>query len=346
MKAAILIMACVAGLHARSVCAASVVPGCLPQVSVPLRVHIGDAGPRAALLEGGIETPLSLFEAGSRQLLWSAGAQSSAIQVFAGMDAAFTGSIAAVDLDGDGLHDRLYAGDMSARLWRFDLGHGADASRWAVGGIYADFSNTEGRSFLAAPDISLSAPVAESAWINIAIGTAAPGNAAANNRFYALRDHAVHGAWGSSEYENWQPLREEDLLLVQPVVQDMAQAAAIDTAGPGWYVELGTGHVITPAITVTDRAVLAIAAAVPRSGACEVFARIASFDLAQARVVPAATPGTWSTTLAGAIPPTARFGFGVTAGGIAPCLLAGQRITACDVDTRPRKTWWRRIDAE
>lgn len=319
---------------------------CLPQVSVPLLVRIGDTPALAAMLEGGIETPLSLFEAASRRLLWSAGAQAGVAQVFDGMDAAFTGSIAAIDLDGDGLHDRLYAGDMSARLWRFDLHHGAQAAQWATGGIYADFSNTEGRGFLAAPDISLAAPPGESPWINIAIGTAAPGNAAASNRFYALRDHAVHGAWSNQEYADWQPLREEDLRRVPAVTHEMAQAPAIDTTAPGWYVELGTGHVITPTVTVADRAVLVIAAAVPRGGSCEVFARVASFDLVQQRVVPVATPARWSAPLSAAIPAAAHFSFGAPAGDIAPCLLAGQRVSACDVDTRPRKTWWRRSDAE
>jgi Tfp pilus tip-associated adhesin PilY1 len=266
--------------------------------------------------------------------------------MFAHMDAAFTGSIAGIDLDGDGLHDRLYAGDMSARVWRLDLHHGADAPQWATGGIYADFSNTEGRGFLAAPDISLSAPPGGSAWINIAIGTAAPGNPAANNRFYALRDHAAYAAWTSEEYAHWQPLRETSLLRVEAIIHDLVSAPNVDTSSPGWYVELGSGHVLTPSITVADRAVLVVAATVPRGGSCEVFARVASLDLLEQRPVPASTPGQWSTDLAMPVPGTATFGFGTLADNVAPCLLAGQRIAACDVDTRPRKTWWRRSDAE
>lgn len=319
---------------------------CLPRVSVPVMVRIGEAAPVAAVLEGGLEAPLSLLEAASRRLLWSAGRE-SATQVFPDMDAPITGSIIAIDLDGDGLHDRIYAGDMAARLWRFDLHHGAAVAHWATGGMFADFSNTEGRGFLAAADVSLSAPAGAAPWLNIAIGTAAPGNAAASNRFYALRDHAVHEAWTSEDYDDWKPLREQDLLQVAPTVQNIADATTPDPTGPGWYVELGSGHIVTPTITVDDRAVLAIATAVPRGGAsCEVFARIATFELEQGRIVPAAAPGEWRTSLAAPIPVTAVFTMGAVERGIAPCTLAGQRIAACDVDTRPRKTWWRRMDAE
>jgi hypothetical protein len=318
---------------------------CLPQVLVPMLVRIGDAPPRPARLEGGIETPLSLFDAVSGQLLWSAGANPSAIQEITGMDAGISGSITAIDLDGDGLHDRIYAGDMAARLWRIDLHHGAPAASWATGGMFADFGNAEGRGFLAAPDISLSAPAGDAPWLNLAIGTAAPGNPAANNRLYVLRDHAASGSWSSAEYEAWQPLHEQDLVLVPATLQDVAGAASIDAAGPGWYVELGAGHVIAPAITVAGRTSLAIASAVPRAGACEVFARTGTVDLARQEVVPGGSAGEWSTRLAVPIPAAATFGFGAIAGGVAPCLLGGQRIPGCDVDTRPRRTWWRRTDA-
>jgi hypothetical protein len=126
----------------------------------------------------------------------------------------------------------------------------------------------------------------------------------------------------------------------------VGDAPDIDTSGPGWYVELGRGHVIAPAITAAGRSTLVIAAAVPRGGACEVFARIATFDLSQQHVVPASEPGQWSTGLATPVPAVAEFSFGPAEGDRAPCQLAGQRIAACDVVTRPHKTWWRRSDAE
>jgi Tfp pilus tip-associated adhesin PilY1 len=281
-------------------------------------------------------------------VLWSAGAHSAAVQMFSGMDAAFFGSLSAVDLDADGLHDRIYAGDIAGRVWRLDLHHGAAAGQWASGGIFADFSNQEGRGFLAAPDVSLSAPPGAAPWLNIAIGTAAPGNAAANNRFYALRDHAAYASWTDEDYEDWQPLREDDLTKVDGTVQAAAETANfMEPDSPGWYVALGSGHVVTPSLTVNHRVVLSIAAHLPRGGSCEVLTRIASVELEHGRLVPASgTQAGWRTVLPKPVALAATFTLATPEGSSSPCTLGGQRVAACDVDTRPRKTWWRRGDAE
>jgi hypothetical protein len=328
--------------------AADSMRGCLPAASVPIMVRIGAEPAVAALLEGGIETPLSVVEAGSRRLLWSAAAHPAVVRVFPDMDTAFAGSLAALDLDADGLHDRLYAGDLAGRLWRFDLQHGVPTAQWARGGVFADFRNTEGRGFLAAPDVSLSAPTGGSAWLNISIGTAAPGNDAANNRFYALRDHAVYESWTDEQYEDWPPLREADLLQVSATVQAGTEAAAsTDPTFAGWYVELGAGHVVTPTITIEHRAVLSIAAVAPRgNGPCEVLTRIASFDLLRQQVVPVPVGHPWQTPLVVPIHVAGVFSLEPVRDTIAACMLGGQHVAACDVDTRPRKTWWRLSDAE
>lgn len=333
-------------MAAVSVRGADVAANCLGSSAISLTVRIGDVPASLALLEGGFETPLSLYDAQTGQLLWSAAAHTAAVQTFQDMNAAFTGSLVAIDLDTDGVHDRIYAGDMAGRIWRFDLQHGASAAQWATGGIFADFSNLEGRGFLAAPDVSLSTPPAEAPWLNIAIGTAAPGNPAASNRFYALRDHAVAESWNERQYEQWQPLREQDLKQVRATVE-VAAGAVAEPGHLGWYVELGHGHVIAPSLTVEHRAVLVIAAAVPREGApCEVFARIASLDLRDPRITPESANGDWRIPLPGAAPAGARLSLTVATNGLAECTLHDQRIPACDVDTRPRRTWWRRTDAE
>lgn len=330
--------------------------GCLPEGVATIVVRIGDGPARAARLEGGFDTPLSLFDAASGSLLWSAAAHPSAIQHFPRMDAGFTGSLAAVDLDGDQVHDRIYAGDTSGRLWRLDLNHGSAAGEWATGGVFADFTNTEGRGFLAPPDVSLSAPPGSAPWLNIAVGTAAPGNPAANNRFYVLRDHAVHEAWTAEQYRQWRPLGEDDLHFIGAASgvskgfrpsADADDSPSADAGTPGWYVELGSGHVIVPTLTVHHRAVLVIAAAIPSPEApCEVFARIADFDLLQPPAEPDGPDGRWGTPVAAAVRASGILRVGTVEDGIAECTLDGLRVPVCDLDTRPRKTWWRRADAE
>jgi hypothetical protein len=43
---------------------------------------------------------------------------------------------------------------------------------------------------------------------------------------------------------------------------------------------------------------------------------------------------------------TAGFTLERISDSLTTCSVGGQPIAACDVDTRPRKTWWRRNDAE
>lgn len=322
-------------------------PDCLRAAPVALQVRIGDAPAVSAWLEGGIETPLRVRDALTGRILWSASTRASSSQVFEAMDTAFMGSYTAVDLDSDGLHDRIYAGDMAARLWRFDLHHGAAPDGWTSGGIFADFSNPEGRSFIAAPDVSLSAPPDAAPSLTIAVGTAAPGNPAAHNRFYVLRDHAVYDSWSDQDYAAWQPVREADLQRVDTFQGGGDTPAFADPADPGWFIELGGGHVVTPSLTVSHRAVLAIAAPLPNAGGpCEVFVRIATLDLQHQRVVPVPEEGEWRLPLIEPVPALASLSVGAAQGNVAPCTLAGQRVAACDVDTRPRRTWWRRGDAD
>lgn len=141
-------------------------------------------------------------------------------------------------------------------------------------------------------------------------------------------------------------------MRVEATVQATSSVASPGPdAGPGWYVELGQGHVIAPSLTVHDRAVLAIARAVPRHpGPCEVFVHIASVDLLRRQVVSTddATSGarTWRTPLHEAVPASAVLALPRREEGILRCELGGQRVAACDVDTRPKRTWWRRSDAQ
>lgn len=321
---------------------------CLPQVSLPINVRIAGSEMIPAVLEGGLETPLSLTAIGSGRLLWSAGADPTSIQQFDGMDAGIAGSLVAIDLDADGVHDRLYVGDMAARLWRLDLQQGATAAEWATGGILADFSNHEGRSFLAAADVSWSAPGVPQPYLQIAIGTAAPGNPAARNRFYVLREREARVAWSAQQYAEWHPWQEQDLTLLPSTVHTTPAVDSVDPDSPGWYVELSGGHIVAPSVTVQGRTTLLIATALPREGPCEVFARIASVDTSQQALLPAASdPENWQWTLPGLVMLDAGFVFTQIAGSPRiSCSVADQPVMACDVDTRTSKTWWLRTDAE
>lgn len=318
---------------------------CIPSTPLPLNVRIGlDTPPRQVLLSGAGTPALRIVDPRSGALLWSTGAAAPASQRHPGMTAAFAGSLIALDTDHDGLHDRLYAGDLDARLWRFDLHNGRDAAHWSSGGVFADFSNASGRGFRAPPDVSLHSAPGMAPWLDIAVGTAAPGHVDADNRFYVLRDHSPFEPWTDAQYEDWQPLRETDL---SRLVTTGPSAATTNPAG--YYIELGHGEVITPSLTVAGRIVLAIAhtSPAPMMGCRSAFS-VASLDLAQGQPLLDAE-GNWLRVLREALPSTASLVLAANPAAPATsllCSLGSARVAECDVDLRPRRSWWRRGDAE
>jgi hypothetical protein len=317
---------------------------CIPSPPLRLSVRIGAGPPQQVLLVGGGPPALRIVDARSGATLWTAGATAPVAQRYAAMTALFSGSLIALDTDRDGLHDRLYAGDLDARLWRFDLHNGLPAERWSSGGVFADFSNASGRGFRAPPDVSLHSAPGTAPWLHIAIGTAAPGHVDADNRFYVLRDHAPFDPWTDAQYADWQPLREADLSLVSTIGPSEAV-----TNPAGYYLELGRGEVTTPSLTVGGRIVLAIAetSPTPTTGCRSAFS-VASIDLARGQPSLDAD-GNWRRMLHEVLPISSVLTLAANPAAAATsmlCSLGDARVAECDVDLRPRRSWWRRGDAE
>ncbi len=320
------------------------VTDCFSDIPLAMRVRIGMAPPQQVLLVGGANPALRIIDPQTNATLWSAGAGTAAIQGFPAMTAAFSGSFIALDTDHDGLHDRLYAGDLAGRLWRFDLHNGAAAADFASGGVFANFGNASGRGFRAPPDVSLATAPGAAPWFNIALGTASPGQSEANNRFYVLRDHAPFQPWTDAQYRDWQPLREADLLQV---AAGEPPRTAVNT---GWFIELHGGDVLSASLTVAGRTVFAIAdTSTTGLDGCRSAVSIATLELVPAQVTMNAA-GDWRTPLAGIHALETSFTLGANGADAttssALCTFGEARVTGCDVDLRAHRTWWRREDAE
>lgn len=323
-------------------CAEPSIPACMTAEPAPIVVRIGEDAPRPALLRGGTSPALEVIDAVTSQPLWSAAAASPASQQFQAMGAQFAGSLLPIDLDGDGTHDRVYAGDLAGRLWRFDLHHGLPAQLWATGGIFGDFSSGA-RGFVAAPDVSLSGsdPPDASTWFNIALGSVRVGTGAVDNRFYVLRDRFAFESWTQARYDRQPPLRESDLARLPRL------GAALSGPAPnGYFIEIGGAEILSPSITVSGRATLALTEPGPVAGAaCSIAVVVSSIELATGA-------DTGSTAN---VPPPARIALRARAGdpftlrredSRATCTLGETRVPACDVDLSAHRTWWRREDAD
>ena len=336
----------VVGLCLSAAAQGGISPSCLVARPVPVVVRIGaDSPPVLALLQGGASPKITLVERDGGRLLWSASDLPPAAQQFDAMHAAFAGSFTVIDLDGDGVHDRLYAGDLAGRLWRFDLHHGAPPGQWASGGIWADFSTPTGRGFLAPPDVSLSRPPGQEPWLNIAVGTAHTADIDVANRFYVLRDRQSFDVWADSDYAKWQPLREKDLLAIGHTGDE-----ARSMIDKGYYFDLGASDVLASSVTVSGRATLALSTAVSGSD-CQVAVTVSSFEIETAapyQGLPRPGIGSGTDTKPASIAVPASSGFVLTSidPDQAQCTLGGTHIAACDVDTSPVSIYWRREDAD
>jgi hypothetical protein len=311
----------------------------------PIHVHIkmrGQQGdlPFDALLVGDTVNGLALTDPRTGTRLWSAGASAPATQRFADMTAGFGGSLAAVDTNADGLHDRLYAGDRAGRLWRFDLDFTAPPQSWASGGIFADLGGVPQRGFIAAPDVALMAPAGNRPWLSIALGTASTGPTPANNRFYLLRDWSPFDRWSPSQYRQWRPIRESALLRLNGQSLDPALSVS------GFYLEIGASQVWARSLTLSGHIQLTIAesASLP-TWSCTLTTNANPVPVSVTTI--AALDGSIAgdsanrSLLPQALPPDSAVVLRDN-----QCVAGGLEIAGCSVDTTLHKTYWRREDAD
>ncbi|MGK0227656.1 MAG: type IV pilus assembly protein PilY1 [Gammaproteobacteria bacterium] len=68
-----------------------------------------------------------IVNAQTGELIWKADRNK-----FSDMDYSITSDVRVLDIDADGLTDRLYVGDMGGQVWRFDINSGHEAGETLV----------------------------------------------------------------------------------------------------------------------------------------------------------------------------------------------------------------------
>jgi hypothetical protein len=338
-----LLLAMLSAFSGVATSAAAASNSCYP--GEPIRIHTkmrGQQGdlPFDALLVGDSANGLMLSDPRTGARIWSAGASAPAVQQFAGMTAGFGGSLAVVDTDGDGLHDRLYAGDRAGRLWRFDLDGIAPPQSWATGGIFADLGDLPKRGFIAPPDVALIAPAGQRPWLSIAIGTASTGPGQASNRFYLLRDWSPFEHWTAAQYRRWRPIRESALLRLSGHSLDPSLTAS------GFFLDIGGGQVLARSLTVSGQIRLTIAesASLP-TWSCMLTTPAIPVPISVTTI--AALDGSIASDNANrlllpkSLPPDSAVVLREN-----QCVVGELLVEGCSVDTTAHKTYWRREDAD
>lgn len=298
-------------------------PSCQDLPPLALRVQFqGEAPLDALLLSHG--AGLQLIDAHSRLRLWSEGPLSSDTQQLVALESSLGTSLTAIDTNSDGLHDRIYAADRRGRIWRLDLLTGSAPSMWMQATLLADLGVPGGgRGFVAAPDVTRVSNGSTS-WLQIAIGTASTGAGHHDHYLYVLRDELTGPAPGPAQ-----------------VVTRMS---------------LGTAQALTPSLTLDGMTWLVAVEQAPNVlHTCpgeQLPSVAARLSISALRTSEAATTHAPSNILRqplpGSLPATSsvELDIHIDASGRRACMVGAQLIPECFLDTTPRRSWWRRDDAD
>jgi len=195
----------------------------------------------------GVGNSIFIVDADTGGHIWSANPNSS---MFRDMDFSIPSDLRVLDVNADGLADRIYFGDMGGQLWRLDINSNHVSGQWFVqAGVMAQLGQPSGRTshthsdarrFYAEPDVALINYQGER-FMSVSLGSgwrANPLSKTTDDRFYMIRDdNALNipepGQYGKKEGSNWVPIKEDDLDDVTNSISESLTPAEI-----GWTLAL------------------------------------------------------------------------------------------------------------
>ncbi len=182
-----------------------------------------------------------------------------------------------VDVDGDGITDQMYIGDLGGQIWRFDFNHDATgASDLITGGLIADLAASDeknNRRFFYPPDVAITAKQGKT-FLTLSIGSgnrSHPLGSNVDNRFYMIRQDQVYkapeayGIGTSGDPATYRAVEEADLYDatandIENTDSEIALAAkdALEDA-PGWMLKLDDNgeKVLGTSVTIDHSVVFA-----------------------------------------------------------------------------------------
>lgn len=220
-------------------------------------VHDTAAYPSNPDLEGAGIYMLDL-ETGDQ--IWNAGSDSGADLQVSKMTRSIPSQVRVIDLNGDGLADRMYAADVGGQIWRFDIHNGETPDKIVTGGViaslgaeaFSDPSMADTRRFYSTPDISMfTDEIQARRYLAVSIGSgyrAHPLDNSTNDRIYSLRDANIFNSLTQADYNSYSVIEDDDLVEVAGTY-----GATISASSPGWKLTLPpTEKVLAESRTFND----------------------------------------------------------------------------------------------
>jgi type IV pilus assembly protein PilY1 len=186
--------------------------------------------------------------------VWRAGYTGSGADLELGtMTRAIPTRIKVIDINGDGLADRMYAADMGGQILRFDIANGDPVGSLVAGGVIAQLggedhsgdtpSAADTRRFYNSPDVAMFADERQNRrFISVSIGSgyrAHPLDLSATDEFYSLRDPDIFNSLTQDDYNNYTPIDRLDLVDVTGRVD-----VNITEADAGWRLTLPDNQMV------------------------------------------------------------------------------------------------------
>jgi len=191
-----------------------------------------------------------MLDALTGALIWSAGNSAQHDLRLNDMDYSIPAALKVLDLNQDGLADRIYVGDMGGQVWRLDIFNGEPVSNLVEGGTLATlgrraagfgdtddgFDPTHNRRFYAQPD---AVPVVTNSSIYLSVNLGSGYRAhptdveATDDDFFSVRDFNVFNQLQSNDASYNTPVLRGDLIDVTADV-----TTPVDANDPGWRLTM------------------------------------------------------------------------------------------------------------
>ncbi|MEW8029912.1 MAG: hypothetical protein AB2806_19525 [Candidatus Thiodiazotropha sp.] len=164
---------------------------------------------------------------------------SDAMHTIAGMDYAIPGDLATVDINGNGLVDRIYAADVGGKIIRMDFADDDNSGNNISGGIVADVNrgSSAHRKFFTTPQIGYYAKSTRQ-FLVLLIGTgdhANPLDSTIRDRFYMIKDGDI---W--EDRITREPAGERDFINATSTILNNGEV--LSDQARGWFINLDAGE--------------------------------------------------------------------------------------------------------
>jgi len=205
-------------------------------------VHDAPAHPASDDVTGA---GIMMLDLETGNVIWRAGKDNDADLTLAKMNRSIPGSVRVIDLNGDGLADRMYAADLGGQVWRFDISNGKKTYELVAGGVIAQLG-AEGianpkpddtRRLYTTPDVAMFADKRQDRRflaINVGSGYRAhPLDNSANDRFFSIRDPDLFTSLTQAQYDSYSVIKDSDLVEVSG-----EYGTVISAGSDGWRFTL------------------------------------------------------------------------------------------------------------